>query len=155
MNFKNKLIFSVVSGVFFASFSMADALQPDEAMITESFNKAEWVSTLKIEGVRSLVNQAMSQTKPYVAIQGYRYSASVLKDWKGSHTVDDTVKFRVDLTDCMDQLELDGEYVVFGTSNYRNSLQVFSCKDLISIEAMQPLMSPLTELSNSHRENTK
>lgn len=157
MNIKIATVSSVFSCMLFLNVAAADSLQGQEnsTSLEETFSKAEWVSTVKIEDVRSLVNQAMSQTKSFFAIQGYRYSASVVQDWKGPHTAEDTLKFRVDLSDCRDQLVVDNEYIVFGSSNHRNILQVLSCDDLVSSENMALLMEPLKELSKSHRENFK
>lgn len=157
MNIKIASVSSLFSCMLFLNVATAESLQTQEksASLEETFNKAEWVSTVKIEDVRSLVNQAMSQTKTFFAVQGYRYSASVVQDWKGPHAADETLKFRVDLSDCRDQLVVDNEYIVFGSSNHRNTLQVLSCDDLVSSENMEPLMEPLKELSKSHRENVK
>jgi len=157
MNIKIASVSVLLSCIVFLNIATADSLQVQEkpASLEETFNKAEWVSTVKIEDVRSLVNQAMSQTKSFFAVQGYRYSASVVRDWKGPYAAAETLKFRVDLTDCRDQLVVDNEYIVFGTSNYRDSLQVLSCDNLVASENMKPLMDPLAELSKSHRENLK
>lgn len=157
MNIKVVSVSSLFSCILCLNVAVADSLQIQEkrASLEATFNRAEWVSTVKIEDVRSLVNQAMSQTKSFFAVQGYRYSASVVQDWKGPYGAEEILKFRVDLSDCRDQLVVDNEYIVFGTSNYRDSLQVLSCDDLVSSENMKPLMDPLKELSKSHRENTK
>lgn len=95
------------------------------------YQRAEWVSKVRIEGVGSLINPSLSRTQ-LVAVQAYRYTASVVRGWKGEHA--GTITFQVDLNDCHELLDVDREYIVFGSSNHRGVLHSRSCKDLINFE---------------------
>ncbi|MEX1033270.1 MAG: hypothetical protein WDZ30_07900 [Cellvibrionaceae bacterium] len=117
--------------------------EPEEAPTegwVEQFKRAEWVSRVRIEGVGSLVNPALSRSQ-LLAIQGYRYNASVIRAWKGEQA--GTIKFQVDLGDCNQALEVDGEYVVFGSTDHQGRLQSFSCEDLVGVESATGLLPAL------------
>lgn len=109
----------------------------------EMFRDAEWVSRLHIEGVGQLVNPSLSRNH-LVAIQGYRYSASIVQSWKGDHS--GTIRFQVALNDCPRVLQVDSEYIVFGSSDLRGTLESDSCDKIIALEEADPLLPQLEKL---------
>jgi hypothetical protein len=113
------------------------------------YQRAEWVSRVRIESVGSLINPSLSRNH-LVAVQGYRYNASVVNDWKGGQKGD--IRFQVDISDCHRLLTVDREYVVFGSINIRGGLQTYSCDDLISIEEAGSLLGFLDEYSRSSQQ---
>lgn len=114
----------------------------------EQFRRAEWVSRLRIEGIGSLINPSMSRTQ-LLAVQGYRYTASVVRVWKGEQA--GTISFQVDLSDCPQLLDVDQEYIVFGSTNYRGNLQSHSCKDLVSVDDAGQLPMVLDQYAESRQ----
>lgn len=114
----------------------------------KQIQRADWVSRVRIESVGSLINPALSRTQ-LVAIQGYRYNASVVNDWKGNQ--DGNIRFQVDISDCDRTLTVDQEYVVFGSINSRGGLQSYHCEDLVSIEDADSLLGLLDEYSRSRQ----
>lgn len=119
-----------------------------EAEWEARFRNAKWVSHLRIEGLGSLIVPSMSRPRLKV-VQGYRYSALVVKAWKGDQN--GSIRFRVDLGDCQEPLEVDREYVVFGSVDHRGHLQSRSCDHLVAIENAGPLLIKLNALSHSHQ----
>jgi hypothetical protein len=110
------------------------------------YQRAEWVSAVRIESVGSLINPSLSRAH-LVAIQGYRYNASVLEDWKGKQ--EGRIRFEVDISDCHRLLTVNKEYVVFGHVNSRGHLQSYRCEDLVSLEEATALPGLLDEFRRS------
>lgn len=113
------------------------AAQPDWAAI---FENSEWVLHLNIEGIGQLVNPAMSRNQ-VMAVEGYRYSASVLQSWKGEHK--GTIRFQVGFSDCSRILQVDREYIVFGSSNFHGVLESDACEKIIAVDEAQALLPEL------------
>lgn len=106
----------------------------------EMFEKSEWVLRLNIEGIGQLVNPAMSRNQ-LMAVEGYRYSASVVHAWKGGHQ--GTIRFQVDFSDCPSILQVDREYIVFGSSNFHGVLESDNCDKIIALDEAQALLPEL------------
>lgn len=118
----------------------SDYAQPDWAAM---FRNAEWVAQLHIESVGQLVNPSLSRNQ-IIAIDGYRYSAVVVKSWKGDHG--DAIRFQVRLNDCPYGLQVDGEYIVFGSSDVRGLLGTDSCDKIIPVEQSELLRTQLEQM---------
>jgi hypothetical protein len=100
------------------------------------YQRAEWVAGVQIESVSSLVNPSLSQNR-FVAVVGYRYTASVTRNWKGGQG--GTIQFQVNLSDCGQLLEVDHEYIIFGTTSHRGNLRSLNCEDMIRLEESDQL----------------
>lgn len=111
--------------------------------VAEIFKDSEWVLHLHIEGVGQLVSPAMSRNQ-LMAVEGYRYSASVLQAWKGEHQ--GTIRFQVDFSDCASVLQVDREYIVFGSSNFRGALESDACEKIIALDEAKALLPQLDKL---------
>lgn len=114
----------------------------------QRFRQAEWVSQLQIEAVGNLVVPAMSRSRLSV-VQGYRYSASVIRSWKGEQR--EVIRFRVDLSDCQRMLQVGAQYVVFGTVDYRGNLQSRNCDDLVPVAEAGTLLAELDTLGKGRQ----
>lgn len=138
----------LVSTILFALSGTGPVFAEDtpEGEWEARFQNAKWVSQLRIEGLGSLIVPSMSRPRLTV-VQGYRYTASVVKAWKGDQN--GAIRFRVDLGDCPEPLEVDREYVVFGFVDHRGQLQSRSCDHLVAIENAGPLLIKLEALSHS------
>ncbi len=111
--------------------SLAESVvKPLDTAWVSRFERAEWVAMVRIEGVSSLVNQALSAESGMLAVQGYSYNLSVKHQWKANDESAST-KLRVDLSDCPILLTLDSEYLVFAKRNYRGQLQLESCDHVV------------------------
>lgn len=121
----------------------AEETKATKPALEEMFQKSEWVLRLHIEGVGQLVNPAMSRNH-LMAVQGYRYSASVLQSWKGEQS--GTIRFQVELDDCPHILQVDREYIVFGSSNYHGVLETDSCEKIVAPEETDALLPQLERL---------
>lgn len=119
---------------------------PGNEALAEQYKRAEWVSRVRIEGVGSLIQPSLSRPQ-MVAVQAYRYTASVVQGWKGGQS--GTIKFQVTLSDCHRRLEVDREYIIFGATNYRGGLQSRGCTDLINMEEAGELPKVLNHYANS------
>lgn len=126
--------------------ALAKAPPGGEQKWEAQYQQADWIARLRIESVASLINPSMSRDQ-LVAVQGYRYQASVVDHWKGNST--EKLRFQVDLGDCPSRLDVDKEYIVFGAVNYRGDLQSYACADIISLEQAQDLPSLLDRIKAS------
>lgn len=133
-----------LTGVCLLLSGAASASAETDAL-AEQFQRADWVSKVRIEGVGSLVQPSLSRPQ-MVAVQAYRYTASVLQGWKGGQS--GTIRFEVNISDCHRLLEVDREYIVFGSTHYRGSLQSRGCADSISMEEAGELPEVLNEYSD-------
>lgn len=111
------------------------------------FQESEWVSLVRIESLNSLVNPSLSAESGLAVVQGYSYTLSVLQDWKSGS--DDSVKLRVDLSDCPVLLALDNDYLVFASRNYRGQLQLQSCEHFVHAGEATPVVSLLNKLHSN------
>lgn len=119
-----------------------------KAALEQRYQQSEWVSLVKIESVQSLISPTLSNQSGLTAIQGYSYSLSILEDWKmGSQ---EPFKLRVDLSDCPLLLAIDNDYLVFARTNYRGSLQVSSCKDMVHRNDVGSFLPLLESLKQNH-----
>ena len=116
---------------------------------TERYEKADWVAMVRIESVASLVNPALSSESGMMVVQGYSYAMTVLQQWKSS--AESPAKMQVDLSDCPLILGLDSDYVVFAARNYRNQLQLASCKHVLHSSEANSLISWLNAQSDSNQ----
>jgi len=131
-----------------ALFALCLSAAAEEGSWQSRYQQADWVARLRIEGVANLINPAMSRNQA-LAVQGRRYNALVLHKWKGE--AEGPIRFQVDLGDCAELLEVDTQYIVFGSRNFRGELQAFSCEDLISVAEAQELPALLDELNSATR----
>lgn len=134
-----------------ASTALADQDSGSEAgtsrtaNLAEIFENSEWVLRLHIEGIGQLVNPSMSRNH-LMAIHGYRYTASVLQSWKGDHK--GTIRFQMKFNDCPQILEVDREYIVFGSSTFHGQLESDACEKIIALDdaRAQALLPQLDKL---------
>ncbi len=110
-----------------------------------AYEQADWVSLVRVESKGTLINRSMSQIPGVVAVQGYSYNSSLLRTWKGA-AGSKVVKFRVDLTDCQQELQVNGEYVVFGFLNTHGKHQVASCSTMVPKADAEALIAQLSGL---------
>ncbi|GAB1259315.1 hypothetical protein NBRC116495_00220 [Aurantivibrio plasticivorans] len=103
--------------------------------------RAQWVGWIQVASSRSLVNAAMSKGNEQVVIDGYRYTANVMHQWKGA--LGDQVIFDVALSQCHRRLGLDQQLIAFGVLDYEGRHQVLSCEDLVAGEALQKVINRL------------
>ncbi|MCW8194304.1 hypothetical protein F6455_05865 [Proteobacteria bacterium 005FR1] len=148
LDFRLKLVVgAIVSFLGLTAINAAAESSPSPEW-AKQYQRAEWVSRVRIESVGSLINPSLSGAK-VVAIQGYRYNASVVDGWKGEQG--GRIRFRVDISDCHRQLAVDREYIVFGSTNHRGGLQSYSCDDLVSVDQAASLPGFLDQYSQSSR----
>lgn len=127
------------SFLLFSSISnhlLADGKGSLEGKWATQYAEAEWVSRVRIESIASLINPSMSRNR-HLAVQAYRYRASVVEQWKGGQS--GTIRFEVELSNCSARLQVDREYIVFGTTDHRGGLEGHRCDVLISVEEAGPL----------------
>lgn len=134
------------TGIGLALFALCLSAAAEDGSWQSRYLQAGWVAKLRIEGVANLINPAMSRSQA-LAVQGRRYNALVLQKWKGE--AQGPIRFQVDLGDCAELLEVDTQYIVFGSRNYRGELQAYSCDDLIDVGEAQALPALLDELKNA------
>ncbi len=111
----------------------------------ERLESVDMVSLVRVNRVGNLVNPAMT-TRGMMAVEGLRYTAGVLKGWKGVEQ--EIVTFRVDFSHCVNDLSVGEEYLVFSRQNIDGDLQTFSCGDMIPAAAAQDLVAELNALDH-------
>ena len=136
------LLLSVVSSAARAEETPADPKWQDK------IEASEWVALVRVESVHSLVSPAMSHHSELTAVQGYNYTLSVLRDWKGSSGQNKS-KLRIDLSDCPVLMVLDTDYVVFANTNYRGHWQLKSCQHFVPLSEAASLVSLLNHDQNA------
>lgn len=139
---RSKFLCLIAAYLFLFSGSPNAIETASTAGFAEQYQRADWVSRVRIEGIGSLVHPALSRPQ-MVAVQAYRYNASVIRAWKGEQA--GTIKFQVALSDCPRPLQVDREYIVFGTVDHRGKLGTRSCEDLVGVEEAPQLPAALNE----------
>ncbi len=112
--------------------------------LQQRFDDADMVAVVKVNYISELVNPAMS-VQGLVAVEGYRYTARLMRSWKGLEQ--QNFKFSVKLSACTKRLKAKQEYLVFGNATRYKKFQASSCEDMVPLEEAEELMVGLDKIT--------
>lgn len=142
LKYQNKFLSAAVWGLCCALSAGAGAVT--DSSLHERFHAADVVSLVRIHRVGNLVNPAMT-SRGMMAVEALSYTAGVIKGWKGQDQ--SMVNFRVDFSDCVNDLQVGEQYLIFSRQNLDGGLQAYSCEDMIPAAVAQDLVAELNAMN--------
>ena len=134
----------LTSGWIFLALLLGSAASHGAGDIAARYAKADEIAMVQINHVGNLVNPTLS-TGGMLAVEAMVYVGEVKHAWKGRGR--ESMKFRVELSDCALSLRAQQVYLIFGRRSADDELLVSHCEDMVDSDAATALAVGLDNLT--------